>query len=856
MVAAKRSRAARSVASGAMTGSDRIDDQEFASAFRHHQAGRLGEADAVYRAILARNPFHSGSLHYLGVIALQLGRHGQAVELIERAIALDARNPEQHYHIGLALGALDRLQEVALHARRAIDLKPDYVPAYSNLGNALTGQGKLDEAAAAYGRALSLDPSSAESRFNLANVLAKQGKLSEAADSYRRALKLKPDYAEARNNLGTTLVEQGNSDGAIAQFEATIASNPKLLPAYVNLSNALVENGRLDDAADCCNRALAHEPSFAEARHNLGLISLAKGRIDEAAAHFRRAIVLKPNLAEAYNNLADAHLARGEMGEALALLDQALRLGEADKTKALFVQCIKGRKARVADAHLRERVIRALTEAWGQPVDMALFAASLITQDRAIGECVAHCAAAWPRRLSAEELYPSGIGTIADDRLLRILMESVQNVDIDLERFLTDARRALLDAALNSSGEPEAPVLGYFCALARQAFINEYIFDHIEDEIGRAMLLRDRLAACLNSGDAVPATWLVAAAAYFPLGTISEAHKLLERAWPEPVTALLLQQLREPLEERRVRASIPALTAIEDRISLEVKQQYEENPYPRWLKLAPPGKRLTLDRKLRLQFPLASFRNLAKSGIDILIAGCGTGQHAIETAQAYVGARVLAIDLSLASLAYAKRKSAERGVDNIEYAQADILRLSTLPRSFDLIEAGGVLHHLADPLAGWRVLLSLLRPGGLMRIGLYSELGRRDVASARAFIAERGYPATAEGIRKSRQELLASAEAASLKSVCQSSDFFNTSTCRDLLFHVQEHRFTLPEISRFLAESQLSFIGFALDPPTKRLYAEQFPDDRMMADLAQWDAFEQEHPETFAGMYNFWVQKN
>jgi hypothetical protein len=98
--------------------------------------------------------------------------------------------------------------------------------------------------------------------------------------------------------------------------------------------------------------------------------------------------------------------------------------------------------------------------------------------------------------------------------------------------------------------------------------------------------------------------------------------------------------------------------------------------------------------------------------------------------------------------------------------------------------------------------------------------------------------------------------AASLNSVCQSSDFFNTSTCRDLLFHVQEHRFTLPEISRFLAESQLSFIGFALDPPTKRLYAEQFPDDRMMADLAQWDAFEQEHPETFAGMYNFWVQKN
>jgi len=87
----------------------------------------------------------------------------------------------------------------------------------------------------------------------------------------------------------------------------------------------------------------------------------------------------------------------------------------------------------------------------------------------------------------------------------------------------------------------------------------------------------------------------------------------------------------------------------------------------------------------------------------------------------------LAVDLSISSLAYAKRKSRKLGLTTIEYAQADLLKLGSLGRSFDIIESSGVLHHLAAPWAGWRVLLSLLRPGGFMRLGFYSEVARRDI---------------------------------------------------------------------------------------------------------------------------------
>ena len=139
----------------------------------------------------------------------------------------------------------------------------------------------------------------------------------------------------------------------------------------------------------------------------------------------------------------------------------------------------------------------------------------------------------------------------------------------------------------------------------------------------------------------------------------------------------------------------------------------------------------------------------------MLIAGCGTGQHAIETAQRFAGARVLAIDLSLTSLAYAFARPANSVSPTSNIAQADILKLDTIGRTFDVIEFSGVLHHMADPFAGWRTLLSVLRPGGLMAVALYSEIARADIVKARAFIAERGYGSSADDIRRCRQDLIA-----------------------------------------------------------------------------------------------------
>jgi SAM-dependent methyltransferase len=381
------------------------------------------------------------------------------------------------------------------------------------------------------------------------------------------------------------------------------------------------------------------------------------------------------------------------------------------------------------------------------------------------------------------------------------------------------------------------------------------VFATTDEESDVARALRDKVVAALASAAAIPELWLAAVAAYVPLGLLPGVETLKDKRWSDVLTGLLVQQVHEPRAERELRASIPVLTPVENDVSRLVQQQYEENPYPRWTKADPPKKPLPFDQYLRSKFPAADFHSLGKTDIDLLIAGSGTGQHAIETTQRFPGARALAIDLSLTSLAYAVRKTREAGAHNVEYGQADILKLGSLGRSFDVIESSGVLHHLADPFAGWRVLLSLLRPGGFMAVGLYSEIARADIVKARAFIAGRGYGADTDGIRRCRQDLIAEGDGETFKTVYSSQDFFTTSACRDLLFHVQEHRLTLAQIAAFLAENDLAFIGFELDGVVLQHYRTRFPHDKAMTDLASWEAFERDNPHTFSGMYQFWVQK-
>ena len=538
----------------------------------------------------------------------------------------------------------------------------------------------------------------------------------------------------------------------------------------------------------------------------------AAGRHAEAARCYRRALGQAPDHAETLNELGCLLLARGRRAEASACFARAL---------ALMPQLMD---------------------------DFEAVRATLCAVLPPIAEAMARADAAWPRRPPlAELLGATALGTLAADPLFVFLLRATPVRDLALERALTALRCALLREA------PEEAALELAAALAMQCFINEYVFaTTAEEEAEVARLAAAVEAALAAEGEPAPLT-LARLAMYRPLGSLGEAPALLARAFPRAVEAILAQQVREPRAEHALGAGIPCLTPITDAVSQRVRAQYEENPYPRWVH--PPGAvaPLALADYLRNLFPHAALAPPRKQGpLEVLVAGCGTGWQAIGLARRFKDAQVLAVDLSRASLAYARHRTPPALAGRIAYAQADILALGGLARRFDMVDASGVLHHMSDPFAAWRILLALLRPGGFMHLGLYSARGRADIVAARAFIAARGFAPTPAELRRCRQELLA----AGFARLARINDFYALSECRDLLFHVAERHLTIPEIKDFIAAEGLLFLGFEFPAAAQQHYRALFARRGWaMDDLERWHAVENEAPDTFSGMYHFWVQK-
>ena len=377
--------------------------KDLADGLAHHQAGRLNEAEGLYRKILASDPRHADGLHLLGMVAYQVGRHDTAAGLIASAIKVSPRVAYYHCNLGLALSGQRKLDEAVACYRRALALQPDYVEAHNNLGNALLDQGKPDEAVA----------------------------------SYRRAVALKPDLAEAHNNLGIALRVQG----------------------------------KLDEAVVCFRQAIAVKPDYAEAYSHLGKALRDQGKPDEALGCYRKAIELKPDSVDALNNLALLLMEQGQTMVALNAIKLSLQIKDAAESKRIFVDCIKDLHFAGDDGGIKDFLIRAVTGPWCRPGKLSRVGADLLKLDPVIGGCIARATAAWPRRLAAPELYgPDGLAALAGSELLGALLYSSVIPDMALERFLTMARHALLDAATDAAPSDDDAAVRFCSALTSPVF--------------------------------------------------------------------------------------------------------------------------------------------------------------------------------------------------------------------------------------------------------------------------------------------------------------------------------------------------------------------------------------------------
>ncbi len=293
------------------------------TASQYHQTGRLAEAEALYRDVLAQAPDHPQALHRLGLLAYQLGHLETAQELLNRAIEVDGTDASQHNDLGQIYQARGRLAEAVACYEQAIRIKPGSA-AYNNLGLALDWQGKSDEAVTCFQQALAIDPHLAEPYNNLGNTYIKLRRYAAAIPHLQQALQIKPDSAEAHHNLGNAYFNLDQYERAVASYQRSLALGPGNARAHCHLGNTLYRQGRYQAAVDCYRAALAIDANYAEAHSNLGAALVDLQQADKAIPHFESALAIQPDLPLGHYNLGTAQIDLGQLDEAVANFLRAL----------------------------------------------------------------------------------------------------------------------------------------------------------------------------------------------------------------------------------------------------------------------------------------------------------------------------------------------------------------------------------------------------------------------------------------------------------------------------------------------------------------------------------------------------
>ena len=379
----------------------------FNAGLRLHQAGRLIEAEALYRRTLATRPDHSDALHLLGVIASQNGRHELSVQLIERAIQRNTSNPLYYSNLGLSLQALNRSEEALANYDRALILHPEYAEALFNRGVALQKLQRLEEAVKSYDRAVVVRPSYAEALCNRGVALQELGRFADAIESYDRALVVRPNFVEALSNRGNALKAVKRLGDALESYDQALRLRPNHVEVLYNRGNALKDLKRLDDAVESYDRAVSACPQYVEALSNRGAALEELGRLEDALKSYDRAVAVRADFTEALSNRGNTLKTLGRFEEALESYDRALAAHpehvEALYNRGFTLQELQ-RFADAVESYDRALAVRphhaeALSNRGGALQELRRFADALESYNRALAIRPDYAEARWNRAL-------------------------------------------------------------------------------------------------------------------------------------------------------------------------------------------------------------------------------------------------------------------------------------------------------------------------------------------------------------------------------------------------------------------------------------------------------------------------
>ncbi|MDC1507689.1 tetratricopeptide repeat protein [Oceanospirillaceae bacterium] len=797
--------------------------------------GQIQKANKHFTDILGVQPRHAHANHNMGLLAESAGNAQAALVFFKTALESHPKNNQFWLRYIGALIKLDHINDAQ-----------DSLSQAQNNGIKSVGVDRLEHIISDIqaNKEKPQDPPLNQQR-DIISAYTK-GHLQHALTDATSALKAYPHSVILCNIAGAACAGLLQFDRAIDYYQIAIKLNPKFVEAHYNMASALQKKGDLKGAIQAYKQAVLIKPDYADAFYNLANTLKDMGELGAAIKSYKQAIKINPDLHNAHNNMGNALKDMGKLTAAIESYKRAIKINssheDAYRNLGKSLQNVVFTRP---DSDLKS-IIHSMLESANQarPKDIVAAALSLLKLEPAVKEFLS-------THVSGEDLQllERLIANVDEEPLFLKLMTLCPLGDLAFEKILTNARSVLLMSANNISAAPAT--LCFLSALALQCFANDYLYHQTDEETKSLTILETLVVQALLKGIQPSPQWVLILGSYKALHQYQWCGQL---SLTQDLQAILAMQVFEPQQEHYLKTKIPILKELSDKVSSKVRDQYEESPYPKWIDLGlilSPAPIAKVVKALKVR--LADHKIFEVEAPAILIAGCGTGQHSIDTAARFKNAKVLAIDLSLSSLAYAQRKTEALGVQNLEYMQADLLDLGQLNKTFDIIESSGVLHHMEKPMAGWKVLVSCLKVGGLMKIGLYSELARQHIVKMREEIQQLNTETDHIGMKRFRNGVIRS-KSPHHQLIISSPDFHSMGSLRDLLFHVQEHRFTIPQIQHCLTKLGLKFCGFEVGIITQD-FKRTNPGEDDAYDLIKWHTYEQAHPHAFAGMYQFWCQK-
>ena len=710
------------------------------------------------------------------------------------------------------------LKNAELLYKKVLDINPNNLSACNNLGIILTNLNNTKDAEKYYLKAIKINSNYADANYNLAGLYKSTGKIHDSIKYYKKTILINQNYVDAYNNIGLIYFEKSENLIAKEYFEKAITINPQSVSALNNLGIIFDTINQFENAINCYNKVISIDKSNSNALNNAAISYSKIGKEEISINYFLKVIKTEPRNIYFLNSIAnmlvnlkitsDTKINQNNLFNLLLFLFQNNNFNHEDISNQVI--------------HFSLGLNEIKLE------NLASSVKNLIND--------------------------TNIQNLFNNELFLLFLKKKLNTDLNLETVLIKIRKEIIEVLFENKKKDLKKYLDFIIALSEQCWLNEYIFPKTQKEID----LENRLFNKIEKDEKINELEISILSCFSALKKSNSIFKKLKnfKSDNELFNQLILSQIIEPLKEENLKKTIKNYKNINDETSKKVKMQYEENPYPRWkccdINISQNYTKCINDDINPYVLPLSE--KIYEP--DVLIAGCGTGKHAISASR-YKDAKILAIDLSLSSLAYAKRKILDLNYKNFDFLVADILEIKNLGKKFDIIECVGTLHHMKKPLLGLESLLNLLKPNGFLKIGLYSKIAREPIINFRKNLLNKKSKKKSDNIMLLRKEIIENrVNNKYFKKITNSKDFYSRSNLRDLLFHVQEHQFTLSEIREIIENYKLKFLNFIItDPLIKLKYLKNFPNDIMQNSLNNWEKFEIDNPNIFNGMYQFWLKK-